>query len=521
MTTFEDLPAPAVRLITRAARTRVIPGTNRYAKVCRRWRDAAIDSEDQEQLQLLLALEGLPADTAASEWLERHGACVTYLHITYDPATAPLFQQLPLSTAQLVGLVRLEVDGPDSLVALAPALPQLVGLTHLRASFGLDPWETSNPGATAGTNAPGQQMQVLPCLQQLCPGLKSLHLNLSSRCCVFADASVGERLPAALEQLCIHGSGGGVLGHPLNCAALTSLSALRRLSLQGVQLKPAGPDLLLSMPGLKCIDVRAVCCGEDGRQLLVEWLALGHSAVPQHRTKVTGARLVQFFDGFEAMYSPATGLSGLRKLQLIVIENGAAACVQQLSVFERLSHLHLWLSCCDRQTDITAMVSALSSVQQLTYLRLSGPGGVPRTTWAVVLPHHTQLRVLVVKRDLLEGGLAVELHRLSQLQCLYVQARSCADPAVIGAQVAAHMQVLSACMSLRAVLCWSEAHHGVVADHPLWEYVHQGRLHLSCWHRWQRAAEEGRVVCPRPCPHLPGVWELQQEEEPADGPGSL
>jgi hypothetical protein len=56
---FEELPTSAVRLITRYARTRHIPGTNRLARVCRSWRDAALNSNDQERLQLLLALEGL------------------------------------------------------------------------------------------------------------------------------------------------------------------------------------------------------------------------------------------------------------------------------------------------------------------------------------------------------------------------------------------------------------------------------------------------------------------------------
>jgi hypothetical protein len=60
---------------------------------------------------------------------------VNVLHITYNPNMVPLLQQLPLSTAPLAGLARLEVEGPDSLVTLAPVLPQLVALTHMRASI--------------------------------------------------------------------------------------------------------------------------------------------------------------------------------------------------------------------------------------------------------------------------------------------------------------------------------------------------------------------------------------------------
>jgi hypothetical protein len=86
------------------------------------------------------------------------------------------------------------------------------------------------------------------------------------------------------------------------------------------------------------------------------------------------------------------------------------------------------------------------------------------------------------------------------------------DPAGVFAQVAPHLQALSECSSLKAVLCWGGARDAGQAAQPLQECVHEGRLHLSCWHKWRQAADEGLVVCPRPCPHLPGVWELQQEE---------
>jgi hypothetical protein len=135
------------------------------------------------------------------------------------------------------------------------------------------------------------------------------------------------------------------------------------------------------------------------------------------------------------------------------------------------------------------------------------------------MPCLTQLRVLVVEQELLQQGLAAELYRLSQLQCLYVAGpwQGTGQPADTCAAVAPHLQALSQCSSLRAVLCWSTGRApGTPVTPPLWEYRHEGRLHLSCWHKWRYAADEGRVVCPRPCPHLPGVWELQQQE-PAGG----
>jgi hypothetical protein len=178
MTSVGDLPPAAVRLITRAARTRIIPGTNRFARVCRSWRDAGLSSDGQEQLQLLLALEGLPADTVAftSEWMEQHGECVTSLDITYDLKAAGLFQQLPLSTAPLAHLARLELLGPNSLVALVPALPQLMALTHLRAGIALVPMGSStqswSPGVFSVKDAGGAALPAaaVPRAQEPAPG---------------------------------------------------------------------------------------------------------------------------------------------------------------------------------------------------------------------------------------------------------------------------------------------------------------------------------------------------------------
>jgi hypothetical protein len=56
-----------------------------------------------------MACRQLPLDAVSSWWLAEHWQCVTALNIHYHRDTAPLLQQLPLSTAPLVGLARLEV----------------------------------------------------------------------------------------------------------------------------------------------------------------------------------------------------------------------------------------------------------------------------------------------------------------------------------------------------------------------------------------------------------------------------
>jgi hypothetical protein len=521
MTTFNDLPAPALRLITRFARTRHIRGTNRYARVCRSWRDASNDSEGQEQLQLLLALEGLPADTisSTSEWLAQHGVCVNTLQVTYDLDTAPLFQQLPLSTAPLVGLVRLEVDGPDSLVALAPALPQLVALTHLRASIGLVTTGNSMGVWSQGVfSAHGAPLHEVPHLQQLCPGLKSLHLNMgfcgngSDHDDSPVNLPVAEVLPDGVEQLHLHGST-TYMGTVLPCTTLAPYYSLRNISLTHLQV--ADLDELLLMPGLQEVDLHLFDCWEDGIKVPVQdWLAKGLTTAPQHVTKLAG--LLWTSSNLKPLVTKATHL---RKLQLTVGGPDAGAKVQQLSVLSQLRHLDINVICLPHHNATAAAVLALSNLQQVTYLSLyTGAQTLPcSTAWAALLPCLTQLRVLAVDRQQLLGGvLAAEFSRLVQLACLYlgVQSRGWWDPT--SALAAPTLDVLSRSSTLTDVLYWYEGYGN--AAQPLWQRVHQSGLHVSRWQQWRHAAEEGRVVRPRPCPHLPGVWELQQEA--SDGQSS-
>jgi hypothetical protein len=418
-----------------------------------------------------------------------------------------------------VGLARLEVDGPDSLVALAPALPQLVALTHLSASISLTCPEGRAMDAGGVFSAGGTQLEAAPCLQELCPGLRSLHLafatdNSAVYPCV--DARLAQLLPDGVQQLTLHSSDRTVA---VSCAWLTALTSLRTLSLDG--MCAWHPDVLLDLPGLEELDLTRASC-QLGSILCSphEWANRVLHGAQQHMAKLVGLELCghPFLPSSCTVPELITACSRLCMAQVAVLEPRDAALVPQLASISSLRHL--WLSAAGATA---GAVSALTSMSQLTCLHLNvNPAKVPRSTWAAVLPHLTQLRVLAVSEWLLlegpEGGLAAELHLLSQLQCLYV-AWSEGDwtPAGAGAQMTPHLQMLSACSSLRAVLCWSEAHHGVLAAQPLWEYVHEGRLHLSCWHKWALAAEEGRVVCPRPCPHLPGVWELQ---EVATGLGS-
>jgi hypothetical protein len=417
-----------------------------------------------------------------------------------------------------VGLARLEVDGPDSLVALAPALPQLVALTHLRASIGLKcvPPASDDYGLPGVFSARGALLEEVPCLQQLCPGIRSLHLYIilqDQEPDNSVDAPVAELLPHGLQQLHIHGTRATTEEPLLRCATLSPFTSLRRLALSNLTL--VEPDLLLLMPALKEVDLFCGLCWVGKHMVMSKrWLTEGLCTAPQHLTKLTGCRL---WGGAPVM----TGVINLHKLDL-ALPGQDEPLRQQFLAWPSLRHLDLsGDGLYVQQPEAAAAALTLTSLRQLTYLHFdTSNASVPRTTWAAVLPHLTQLRVLAVnKEQLLEGGLVAEVLQLSQLQCLYAHKFVVGewDPAAAGAEVAPHLPALSKCSSLKAVLCsgWSYGGQEPNPAQPIWEVVHGGRLHLSCWHMWWWASREGRVVCPRPCPHLPGVWELQQQEQPA------
>jgi hypothetical protein len=471
-------------------------------------RDAATqDSEDQEQLQLLLGLQGQTAGTVASisQWLSLYGTCVTSLHAIYDTATAPLFHQLHLSTAPLVGLVRLEVDGPDSLVAVAPALQQLVALTHLKACIELPRLASSASGSQHVGSAQGQPLQQgVPCLQHLCPGLRSLHLDITPIWSPQANMDVpwADLLPANLEQLHMRATASS---KGLPCAALACCTCLRSLTLRDFILKE--PGVLLGMPGLDALDLHGVSCMVDGRsQDACDWLAARAHAEQQWLTKLTGLSL--------KLPSPAmpllTAAPNLRALSLFLMKGAAEAFVQQAPLLRGLRRLQVRAAGLPDEV----IVRALTDVLQLTCLQLRevvagterhlAERTATRSTWAEVLPYLTQLRVLgVTSRQLLRTGLAQEVKRLTQLQCIYIEYPTLEFSPSAVATMRQQLQVLSSCSSLRAVLCWSPGRDVVPASQPLFFSMPEGALQLSGSHAWCPAVEQGRVVCPALCPHLP------------------
>lgn len=130
MTTTNDLPQAAVVRITQLARHRVIAGTNKYARVCRQWRDASI-SEDLEPLQLFMDLRHTAGlSNRVSSWMVVHGQQVEVLVVEADTACR---RRLEWCNKPLDEVIRLEAAGGTAAAGLvatssSPAhLPPAVG----------------------------------------------------------------------------------------------------------------------------------------------------------------------------------------------------------------------------------------------------------------------------------------------------------------------------------------------------------------------------------------------------------
>jgi hypothetical protein len=235
MLDIHDLPGPAVRSITRRVRPRIIPGTNRFALVCRTWRDASNVDEEDVQLQLELDLDDLSEPDLATSlsWLQLHGSSVSGLavHTVYKPCWSIMEQTLVASALCSSQLTRLELMASDTLLPLAPHLPHLPHLQHLSASI----WAKimQQEGVASFCTDGGKCVEEPPDLGQLCPQLVSLELTMegwdkaSLLSMPTADARLCRLLPTTLQQLRL-----ATHNLRLDCSALKQLTALTKLVIE-------------------------------------------------------------------------------------------------------------------------------------------------------------------------------------------------------------------------------------------------------------------------------------------------
>jgi hypothetical protein len=460
------MPLGVVQRIAHLARGRRIPGTNKYARVCRQWRDAS-NSDEAEQLQLLVDLHIMSAEEVARacSWMSMHGRSVQTLLVSAEGMAPPpqTWFTTAAAAAALGNLRRLEVHQGHSLLMLVPVLGQLPHLQHLGAAVAVvaDPhksWQV----------APGKEMvegvlmdrhfhpwQPLPDMQRLCPQLTHLHLRLDVEVESYAydgmgdydgDVTVDKRLaqllPATLQHLTLcegMDCGHMVVLHP---TSLTHLKALQQLTLRCVEMDAAGcqaaAQRLTALQELRVRGCRWGVTAHDPMLLLAPKLveytpcrSLTAAAFPQlvHLTKLVWDSAGSMFQGAAEALAACTALQELRLEAYYMGGPGSevAAVVRRAAGMPQLRSLQL-----DGSVDsIEDMAASLAQYTQLTSLSLWIRD---REDTCMCVPQQlTGLKCLTVPWQLVEQEAGAWLAPLTALTRLCVELdRSLEPPAPTG-----------------------------------------------------------------------------------------
>jgi hypothetical protein len=550
-----ELPQIAVDSILRRARGRIIGGTNKYARVCRQWRDAG---EDPESLQLLLDLDHLSIEdlSTAASWLSMHGQHVNTL-VLQDVGVYWLRKAAPA----LVQLQRLEISATDELEQLVPVLQGLPQLQHLAVSLKMSRseylaswkkprrpligWPTTGMFLTSAKHPKGW----VPDMQQLCPQLTSLHLTVESAAAgLKMPSSVSQLLPSRLQQLTV-ANGYEEGGEPVLCASsLVHLSALQQLTLDGVVLRLEEPDeadkalqSVLVPQQLQCQQLRVyhpctalkddtvlvplasklvdyeVCVDEQDTSALTSFVHLTrlvlHGELPVGTAAavaaLTGLQELGLHGDVDmstaSVVKQAAGMAQLRSLQLVGSSDSDADVACCLAQCTQLTGLVLVLEGPAEEEEPAAGGPWVAALQQLTGLRtLTVHEWFMRCEQSAWLAALTQLTSLCVKLDgVVPAGQgwweqSREQRQLDTLQLYHAEAQ----------QRMAQLQ--SWPVALQQVIFWASPDWYCSSFTPMcWQQVGPSGRQVTVWVESQDAMAAGWARPLRPCPHLPGVWELQ------------
>jgi hypothetical protein len=432
MVRISELPQAAVELILHNARSRIIPGTNKFSRVCRQWRDA---EDEAEPLQLFLHLSHLSeGDLArASSWLSMHGRCMEVLVLDKATLGPCAVDWLAATAPTLRHLSRLEVKEEHSLARLVPVFQQLPQLQHLAAEVSLD-WDSKTPTFSVAFHYLPSPLSddgylTVPYMQELCPQLTSLHLTLRSTGigfgCVVED-DLSPLFSPRLQQLQLAGVHHG--GH-VSARDMTHLTALQQLTLDGVLLGDVWMDeLAQGLVALQQLRVyhpqESPCHDSDMLQLapsiteyevfLLEEDVICFTSCRQLTRLVLNGALP---DGTAAALA---AVSGLRELGLLgYMSDSTVEVVEQVAGMAQLRSLQLE----GGGDDHDLLASGLAQCTQLTALVLlvgepyeqSGVG-----IWAPALQQLTGLQCLTVHEVVVEQAEGAWLAELTQLTRLCV-----------------------------------------------------------------------------------------------------
>jgi hypothetical protein len=382
-----------------------------------------------------------------------------------------------------------------------------------------------------------------PLLQQLCPQLTSLDLTLQvcdQKPSVLPDLSW--LLSPGLQQLTLIDKYSAMQSSvELYASSLGHLSALRQLTLEGVVLRADDWDVAESqgtdeqeVQGLGALQELRVYHPHSDVERDPDLVHLAHKLVDYevqvgfrdevgvltsyvHLTRLV---LTGSLPAEAAAVLPA--LTALQELGLQCYSQPSVVdVVQQVAGMAQLRSLQLQ-GCVEEVAEVTSCLAHCTQLTSLGLLvtALDEPAGEPPYIGA--LQQLTGLRRLTVYGQLLLCQQGSWLAALSQLTCLYVrQSGEEAIPAEIRALGEWAMQPAIAGWFLEQVQPWPaqlqqvmfelEHYFGDASIIPQrWQFAAApGGAQVTVWlEEWDLSARPwARPLLP--CPHLPGVWELQ------------
>jgi hypothetical protein len=559
---FKDIPELALQHVIRLARGRQILGTNKYARVCRRWLEAS-SSEDAEQLQLYVNCLFMPGDdfNRAYNWLDMHGSQVEVLVVGGNigcPSSGDKLQQLS-STAGFRCLRRLDMQQYGSLPLVVPVLANLPHLRHLAAHVGMQDvnrqrWKENAVGGFMDHDLGA--WEEVPDLQQLCPQLVNLDLAIGdweNGDVLQVDARLPRLLPAGLRQLTLVGPRfADTMIVP--STSLVHLTALHQLTLEragvrtlGAAPLPEGPPPLPQLRQLRGYHHPADA-DEDAFMEQLAHTVVDYTACDMQQVAAATrfGQLTRLVSSISFQRPPpdasAEAFGAITSIQELWLLNNSlvADAVHQAAGLAQVRRLYL--GCYN--VDPVRLGPSLGQCTQVTSLVLlvKAYDGEPLGPLASALQHLTGLRCLTVTAELLEQEAGAWLAPLTALTRLGVQLSEAVHAPCYDAPWQQKQQ-------------WAAAHRAkaqrLLEEVQVWPASCQQVVFWVCtfglcgvmtqhWHYTPAAADSSRIVvwleevditdprgersilphrAPRwcrplkPSPHLRHVWELQGADD--------
>jgi hypothetical protein len=378
------------------------------------------------------------------------------------------------------------------------------------------------------------------------------------------DGQLPRLLPAGLQELSLRATV-FVYDSWLYPGNLVHLSALQQLSLDGFCVRGQAPGCVLqdlrALQQLQQLRLshRSGWCLEasDVLQLASSIVSYGVAAwrwgvgeVLPHLVHVTRLALYSNCCAGNAMpegiAEALAALTGLRELSFCgVTDNSFVPVLQQVAGMSNLQSLYIEEfdeddSYVDDDGGPPAVSNSLAECTQLTALVVGSVYAMSVYPITSALQQLTGLRRLTVPELVLQAGAGAWLAPLTALTCLCVrlllwvpeadnEGFNTRSPAVVAAVGEPCLRAVVQQQLLQRVPAWPAGLQQVLL---MAVRSNVSNFRSECWQYTQAASggakfsvwlEEGIGSAPRwarpfrPCPHLPGVWELQGEFEGHDG----